>query len=461
MSATTFNPLGAARDLEAAGVERKQAEAHAEALRQAATADRGEFATNASRARPPGAPARLSTRHGSGTRWAGSSPGTSLPPSPIGGWPSTSGGRSTTGAWSMNGTTRGSTPRRVPRRHLRASHQRARRAALPRRHGAHLQGAGRRRTLVPHAEGARRPGAPHPPPRGAPGQGASARMPAGRLPGVAPAPRLGAAAVRRRDPGRRPAHPRPRRPGHHSASGPSRARDRRAAVPSAYELARSLGVYSGTLERWFPERYAQLVALPASRCQQASRALLDRRCGALRAAVFDLVHSGWHPSLPALSHAGLPPTLCRVPSVGPLSRQPWLPVSFRRFRRGSDACPFVETRKMLCGENSQDSLECRFKSFNSLKYKHNSRSVSMDVCLGRRDLTFPSFFWYKPPPSPDFSPIERSAEVSGSNSVIHHSDGTKNAFPSFRLTTQGHIPAMNKPSRHNIRLTNSPITPQL
>ena len=47
MSATTFNPLEAARDLEAAGVERKQAEAHAEALRQAATADRDEFATKA------------------------------------------------------------------------------------------------------------------------------------------------------------------------------------------------------------------------------------------------------------------------------------------------------------------------------------------------------------------------------------------------------------------------------
>ena len=44
-AATTFNPLEAARDLEAAGVERKQAEAHAEALRQAATADRDEFAT--------------------------------------------------------------------------------------------------------------------------------------------------------------------------------------------------------------------------------------------------------------------------------------------------------------------------------------------------------------------------------------------------------------------------------
>ena len=35
---TTFDTLPAARDLEAAGAERKQAEAHAEALRQAATA---------------------------------------------------------------------------------------------------------------------------------------------------------------------------------------------------------------------------------------------------------------------------------------------------------------------------------------------------------------------------------------------------------------------------------------
>ena len=47
MTASTFNPLAAARALEAAGVERGQAEAHAEALRQAATADRDEFATKA------------------------------------------------------------------------------------------------------------------------------------------------------------------------------------------------------------------------------------------------------------------------------------------------------------------------------------------------------------------------------------------------------------------------------
>ena len=97
--------------------------------------------------------------------------------------------------------------------------------------------------------------------------------------------------------------------------------DRAIAGPrsrSAYEVARSLGVYSGTLERWFPDRYAQLVALHASRREQASRAVLDQRCGALRAAVFNLVRSGRHPSLPtALSHAGLPPTLCRVPSVRP------------------------------------------------------------------------------------------------------------------------------------------------
>lgn len=47
MAATTFNPLAVARDLEAAGVERRQAEAHAEALRQAVTADRDELATKA------------------------------------------------------------------------------------------------------------------------------------------------------------------------------------------------------------------------------------------------------------------------------------------------------------------------------------------------------------------------------------------------------------------------------
>lgn len=47
MTASTFDALSAARALEAAGVERRQAEAHAEALRQAATADRDELATKA------------------------------------------------------------------------------------------------------------------------------------------------------------------------------------------------------------------------------------------------------------------------------------------------------------------------------------------------------------------------------------------------------------------------------
>ena len=47
MTATTFSPLAVARELEAAGVERRQAEAHAEALRRAVTADRGEFVKKA------------------------------------------------------------------------------------------------------------------------------------------------------------------------------------------------------------------------------------------------------------------------------------------------------------------------------------------------------------------------------------------------------------------------------
>ncbi len=51
MTATTFNPLSAARDLEAAGIERRQAEAIAEGMREAADAaagaDRDDLATKA------------------------------------------------------------------------------------------------------------------------------------------------------------------------------------------------------------------------------------------------------------------------------------------------------------------------------------------------------------------------------------------------------------------------------
>ena len=45
MNANTFDSLAAARALEAAGVERHQAEAIAEQLRSAAGADRGELVT--------------------------------------------------------------------------------------------------------------------------------------------------------------------------------------------------------------------------------------------------------------------------------------------------------------------------------------------------------------------------------------------------------------------------------
>lgn len=85
---------------------------------------------------------------------------------------------------------------------------------------------------------------------------------------------------------------------------------------SAYAVARSVGVCSDTLEQWFPVEYRRLVALHAERRSQANRELLDRRCDAVRTAVFELVRLGTHPSFPAvLSHAGLPPTLCRVPAV--------------------------------------------------------------------------------------------------------------------------------------------------
>ena len=49
MTATTFNPLATARSLEAAGIERRQAEAIAEGMRDAAdaaaSAERGDLAT--------------------------------------------------------------------------------------------------------------------------------------------------------------------------------------------------------------------------------------------------------------------------------------------------------------------------------------------------------------------------------------------------------------------------------
>ena len=47
MATSTFDTLAATRALEAAGVERKQAEAHAEQLRTAAGADLDQLATKA------------------------------------------------------------------------------------------------------------------------------------------------------------------------------------------------------------------------------------------------------------------------------------------------------------------------------------------------------------------------------------------------------------------------------
>ena len=47
MAASTFDTLAATRALEAAGVERKQAEAHAEQLRAATGADLDQLATKA------------------------------------------------------------------------------------------------------------------------------------------------------------------------------------------------------------------------------------------------------------------------------------------------------------------------------------------------------------------------------------------------------------------------------
>ena len=62
MPTSAFDTLAAARDLEAAGVERRQAEAHAEALRQVASAGRDELATKADVAGLRAVNAQLETR---------------------------------------------------------------------------------------------------------------------------------------------------------------------------------------------------------------------------------------------------------------------------------------------------------------------------------------------------------------------------------------------------------------
>ena len=97
-----------------------------------------------------------------------------------------------------------------PRRHLRATHHRARRPARPRRGRHRLQEPRQRRTRLPHHQG-RRPGpTAHPPPPRRPRQSPRADLHAGLLPGLAPAPSLGADDIHRRTP-TRPGQPgRPR-----------------------------------------------------------------------------------------------------------------------------------------------------------------------------------------------------------------------------------------------------------
>ena len=61
MTAAAFDPLAAVQALEAAGIDRKHAEAHAAQLRAVANADLGRFATRADldslpNERPPSAP---------------------------------------------------------------------------------------------------------------------------------------------------------------------------------------------------------------------------------------------------------------------------------------------------------------------------------------------------------------------------------------------------------------------
>lgn len=68
MTVAVLDTLTVVRDLEAAGVERRQAEAHAEALRQAIAADRDSLATKADLAKIDGTLSALKAELGA-MRW--------------------------------------------------------------------------------------------------------------------------------------------------------------------------------------------------------------------------------------------------------------------------------------------------------------------------------------------------------------------------------------------------------
>ena len=90
-------------------------------------------------------------------------------------------------------------------------------------------------------------------------------------------------------------------------------------VRSVHAIARSLGVGSESLRRWFPDRFRRLVEVYAERSATFRRDRLRRRLQAVRAAVCDLVAEGERPSLHrAVLHAGLPPTFCAEPPVRPV-----------------------------------------------------------------------------------------------------------------------------------------------
>ncbi len=68
MTVAVLDTLTVVRDLEAAGVERRQAEAHAEALRQAIATDRDNLATKADLAKIDGTLSALKAELGA-MRW--------------------------------------------------------------------------------------------------------------------------------------------------------------------------------------------------------------------------------------------------------------------------------------------------------------------------------------------------------------------------------------------------------
>lgn len=116
-------------------------------------------------------------------------------------------------------------------------------------------------------------------------------------------------------------------------------------VRSVHAVARSLGVGAESLRRWFPDRYRRLVQVYAERSAHCRRERFAGRLLAVRDAVFELVDGGQLPSLHrAVRHAGLPSTF----DSDPRARSVWV-LALAHYDvpplpHGARSTPFADSR---------------------------------------------------------------------------------------------------------------------